>query len=428
MPNTPTDWICKCGYQNAPDSVECGHCKIGRTFEQQGEITPQRYLKHTCKEIRYPDELRIICTKEPIDGYKWKLCLNVEPNDEWINYNINYCPFCGQELTDTIKSVLDTSPATMPAEIEPKYETSDRIKIHTLEKRTGIFVSDKLWNNRQLGYATLITWVSGHGGDVWKAKNDDGTNAVYSTTEFTVVAEPAEITDEMEAELITGDIIPGATIKTKTTIVGTKHPKGDIYDIITDNKDEEKAEDRQIDYTSKNIENIKKLAEELVEELAKKSDEEVMTILSTPPPTESEFRREYQNNPQQEPFTAKEFEKASLKPKGQYLQIMVCPDKLRAMPHPNIGSDTIERVLDRAISGVFEDVFGASVKIRFYWKDRYTKVSPCAKDVRFDDSEFQPIKLKKRTTEEKVDHLIGEFALLKTVVNSIMGDVDRKGD
>lgn len=59
-----------------------------------------------------------------------------------------------------------------------------RVNVFKLDTTMGMLVSQELLNNRRLGKGTVITWVCGHGGDVWLVKHSDDTQAVYSTEEM----------------------------------------------------------------------------------------------------------------------------------------------------------------------------------------------------------------------------------------------------
>ena len=59
-----------------------------------------------------------------------------------------------------------------------------RVKVFELNTTMGMLISQELLDNRRLGKGTVITWVPGHGGDVWLVVHLDGVQSVYSTEEM----------------------------------------------------------------------------------------------------------------------------------------------------------------------------------------------------------------------------------------------------
>lgn len=60
-----------------------------------------------------------------------------------------------------------------------------RVRVTQLHSTTGMLIGQKYLDARQAGVTgTLHGYVSGHGGDVWWMKHDDGTESAYGIREM----------------------------------------------------------------------------------------------------------------------------------------------------------------------------------------------------------------------------------------------------
>lgn len=60
-----------------------------------------------------------------------------------------------------------------------------KVRVTHLESTTGYMIAPQAIAKRKAGVVgEIVSWVSGHGGDVWWVKHEDGDVAPYCFTEF----------------------------------------------------------------------------------------------------------------------------------------------------------------------------------------------------------------------------------------------------
>lgn len=132
-------------------------------------------------------------TVNDVMAYNWNLFINGEKINHVTSLTLKIKANKAVQLDVTIEGGTIDVKGFVLANIQSEEKKilitkGAKVKVVKLEPIIGIFASEQLLNNRQV-YAVgeVLSWVPGHGGDVWHVEHSDGSRAVYNTDELRVI-------------------------------------------------------------------------------------------------------------------------------------------------------------------------------------------------------------------------------------------------